>query len=295
MDNMIGVLPAEIAPTAAGPEAPRQEQTTEESLSVHLQGRIDELQRSLASCKNRLATQNQYLDGLRRGLRKAGSEVRIARARKNEIQTRWEAPPPPRVRCETTVPVASPSPSFTRALTLPSKSESRWPYVFAAFFVAGAGLAAHFLYEPSPQLEAKELSPPESFLPARVPAAAPAPAEAEFLPGATLTPYLPAFRGDSAALNAAGQEAMSLVYSYRPPGNNLAIIDLLGLGVSSTVSADPWTVERVDRDIFKVVFTAPESPDLPYEFEADLADRSVIASAATSKRLRAQGLSIVGR
>jgi len=116
----------------------------------------------------------------------------------------------------------------------------------------------------------------------KAPPAAPAPA----------APTAPAPRapGPEPAAQSPGSpedEALRLVYEYRPPGAERGVLDLVG-AQQAALGPSPWVVECASETDCSVSYNQGETEDEEplYEFEVDLAAKTVTASPETALRLQ---------
>ena len=76
-----------------------------------------------------------------------------------------------------------------------------------------------------------------------------------------------------------------MVYAFKPKGWKGNVLETLGNKGPDPLNPDP-EVERLDRDLYLVAFTAAQRGRAPrvYEFEADIVGRTVLARSDAARK-----------
>lgn len=281
--------------------------TADEALSgkraLDLRGlaeRIEKLNLAAQATRLRVEEQRRRLDVLRAGIEDLGGGLSAvgngAEALSKDLRRPQPASPPLAAAAALSAPAAS-----RPVLSLPAVEEeerlrrrpdvsyfpettpSSWtrPLVFAPYAAIAAVAVALSCAGPwqrtlAQRLPSVRLSPPQE-----APAAPPSDAAA-----AAAGPDL-SMPSDDATEDA----VLKLVYSYRPGGAGKAVSELLAPEIDAAAESDAeaWVVEPGDPGHYLVTFRPDASAGSAapiYEFDVDLAAKSVAASPETEEALR---------
>lgn len=85
----------------------------------------------------------------------------------------------------------------------------------------------------------------------------------------------------------ANDAVLDLVFHYHLPGARGTILNRMGFKDESFVMKSPWQIERLDRNRYLVVYRSGNDAKegAVYEFEADLANKTVSLSPETAQML----------
>ena len=93
------------------------------------------------------------------------------------------------------------------------------------------------------------------------------------------------------AANGPQNEALRLVYEYRLPGTDRDMLDMVG-SQESIMGPSPWAIECVSDERCDVSFIKRDGADSEplYEFDVDLAAKSVTPAPETEQKLASVSL-----
>ena len=240
-----------------------------------LQMSLQRLQEKAQECRQRLKAQDQAVNGIRQDavdlrLQAEALKKSIAamsgRLRAVAAGVSAVVPPPiaPVAHVVRPVPVQAPSPAAFAVPAVPVSVEpDPWPvvpassrllqalpYVFLVLAGLGYGLSSQAL--PSPQAA----------------------------PAVAASPVVQPVADDPE------NEALSLVYEYRPTGLDQDMLDLVG-AQEEVLGASPWEIECIAPDRYHVSFNSrPGAQEEPlYEFDVDLASKTVTPTPEPAEKL----------
>lgn len=214
--------------------------------------RLERLRDSIIRTRRRLLDHDEIIAGLRAHVGRLQASLEEISARAAKVESAL----PPLPRKEEPLAPAPPPPEMEPRWRFP------WSHWLAYATLAAAGLGLGLRYPRGPE--------------ARPPTAPLARAEAPEAPAA-----------ESLTEEEASDEALRLVYEYRVPGAGRQVHELISPGFEAA-DLSQWVLERTGPATYLVIYRpsgdAAGPPPL-YEFEVDLAAKTVAASPQTMRSL----------
>jgi len=247
-------------------EFPAQGWTTAHSA---LQARMRRRRQRVEDCRQRLQAQKLAVAEIRRGARDLEAKAAALQGSLNRTRERLQAlgaglaqAALPILPFSSAVPAPKPGSAAPRPGS-PVLILQALPYLFIIAAGLGYGIKSQASPAPAPRPTASAAAAPEQ---AVVP-----------------------------ENNDPANAALQLVYEYRPPGTERDILDLVGMQ-EAVLGPSPWTIECASEERCNVSFNTRErtAEEPLYEFEVDLAAKTVTPSPATAQRLRSASLAQLG-